>query len=284
VDHDETGKVTLDHLYAQDDPRAYFAYLRGLDYGIPQLAKPYFGKLIADYREASGVEVPTVVDLGCSYGVNAALLSCDATIDDLYERYAGPASAALTRDELVARDRAYVRSRCAPRPVRFVGLDMSAPALAYARDAGFLDEAVHADLEAGDPAGADRDRLAAADIVVSTGCIGYVTERTVRRLAEAPGGRLPWMAHFVLRMFPFDPVAESLAELGYDTVRVEGAFRQRRFASAQEQALVLDSLSAVGVDPRGLEDDGWLYAELHLSLPSGAAPPAAPGVPPARQG
>jgi carnitine O-acetyltransferase len=68
-------------------------------------------------------------------------------------------------------------------------------------------------------------------------------------------------------MFPFEPVAESLAELGYDTVHHERVFRQRRFASPQEQSLVLDTLSAVGVDPRGLETDGWLYAQLHVSRP-----------------
>jgi hypothetical protein len=76
------------------------------------------------------------------------------------------------------------------------------------------------------------------------------------------------MAHFVLRMFSYDPIAESLSELGYETVYIEGMFKQRRFASAQEQALVLDNLSRMpNVDPHGLEADGWMYAQLHLSLP-----------------
>jgi carnitine O-acetyltransferase len=75
------------------------------------------------------------------------------------------------------------------------------------------------------------------------------------------------MAHFVLRMFPFDPVERALAGLGYRTVRVDEVFRQRRFASPQEQALVLDGMSAAGVDPRGLEAEGWLYAQLYLSRP-----------------
>ena len=86
--------------------------------------------------------------------------------------------------------------------------------------------------------------------------------------AEAATDRLPWMAHVVLRMFPYAPVAESLAELGYETSHVEGVFKQRRFVSDEEQALVLDSLADVGVDPTGLESDGWLYARLHISLPT----------------
>jgi carnitine O-acetyltransferase len=266
---DATGKVSLDHLYVQDDPRLYFATLRQLDYCIPQQAKPYFTKLIEEHRQERGVDVPTVLDIGCSYGVNAALLRCDATLDELYERYAGAGRDGLGREALIADDRAFVRSRRHLDRARFIGLDSSAPALAYARAAGWLDDAVHADLESGDPTDDEAAILGTADLVVSTGCLGYVTERTIRRIADACGDRRPWMAHFVLRMFPFTPVAETLGELGYESVKVGGVFRQRRFASEQEQALVLDGLAALGVDPRGLEADGWLYAQLHVSRPSG---------------
>jgi hypothetical protein len=150
-----------------------------------------------------------------------------------------------------------------------VGLDVSPAALSYALDAGFVDDAVHADLEHGEPTPRQRDQLAGTDLVVSTGCLGYVTERTLARVVEANGDHRPWMAHFVLRMFPFDPVAECLAGFGYQTARVDGLFRQRRFASAQERSLVLDTLATVGVDPAGLEADGWLYAQLHVSRPRG---------------
>ena len=86
---DATGKVALDHIYTQPDPRAYFRNLRGLDYLIPQLAKPYFHQA---HRGAPGRprrwRCRSVLDVGCSYGINAALLSCDATMDELYDRYA----------------------------------------------------------------------------------------------------------------------------------------------------------------------------------------------------
>jgi hypothetical protein len=66
-------------------------------------------------------------------------------------------------------------------------------------------------------------------------------------------------------------MAASLAELGYETASIPGVFRQRRFASEEEQAQILDTLSAAGVDPSGLESDGWLYAQLYVSRPRGAA-------------
>lgn len=262
---DATGKVSLNHIYTQPDPRTYFQVLRPLGYCVPQQAKPYFEKLIKEYRESRQVATPRVLDIGCSYGINAALLKYDVSMDELYARYCDAGE--VSRDELLARDRALSRSRRPAHGLRFTGLDASNSALSYAREAGFLDDTVNADLEANDPTPQQRDRLSGADLVISTGCIGYVTERTLVRVVLAQGDRRPWMAHFVLRMFPFDPVEDALAGLGYRTTRVDEVFKQRRFADAQEQALVLDRLSEIGVDARGLEEEGRLYAQLYLSRP-----------------
>ncbi|MFI0411555.1 class I SAM-dependent methyltransferase [Actinomadura sp. 3N508] len=265
---DTTGKISLGHIYTSPDPRAYFAALRDLDYHIPELAKPHFRGLIAEYREAHRVPVPTVLDIGCSYGINAALVKYGITMGDLYDRYSGRDAHRHTRGTLLSRDRELVRSLEKESRVRFLGLDASEEALSYALEAGFLDGAVHADLENGDPTGEQRTRLAGADLVISTGCLGYVTERTISRIAGAHGRRRPWMAHFVLRMFPFDAIAGVLAAAGYATVRHGGLFRQRRFATPEERSLVLDRLSDVGVDPSGVETGGWLYAQLYVSRPT----------------
>nr|WP_043848639.1 class I SAM-dependent methyltransferase [Amycolatopsis keratiniphila] len=259
---DSTGKINFDDIYTAPDPRAFFGTLRPLDYDIPQQAKAYFAKLIDEYRAEADVKVPTVLDLGCSYGVNAALHRCDTSMERLYDHYASAAS--LSRDELIARDRRMVEDDT----VRFIGLDASAPALDYALAAGFIDEAIHADLESEDPTDEQRALLSEVDIVISTGCVGYVTEKTLVRIARE---NRPWMAHFVLRMFSYGPVADSLGELDYETTGVEGVFRQRKFASAEEQTQILDNLSVAGVDPRGLEDGGRLYARLFVSRPNGAA-------------
>jgi carnitine O-acetyltransferase len=262
-----TGKVALDHIYTQPDPRAYFGTLRGLEYGIPQLAKPYFRRLIDAYRPARQVPLPKVLDLGCSYGINGALLNCNATMSELYERYCGPDAVAQTRDRLLTRDRQLVQARRRIRTMRLVGLDISIEALEYARSAGFIEDAVHANLEDQDPSDRQRAQLTGTDVIISTGCVGYVTEQTIARLVEAAGERRPWMAHFVLRMFPFEPVTECLDGLGYQTHRLDRPFRQRRFANRQEQLRVLDTLADIGLDPRGLETDGWLYAQLYLCRP-----------------
>ncbi|TDC49359.1 class I SAM-dependent methyltransferase [Actinomadura sp. KC345] len=266
---DTTGKISLDHIYTRPDPRAYFSTLRELGYIIPELAKPHFHRFIDEYREARQVRSPTVLDIGCSYGVNAALVKYGATMDELYDRYGGRDAHRHTRASLLSRDRELIRSGEHTSNLRFLGLDASDEALSYALEAGFLDGAVHADLENGEPTDEQRAQLAGTDLVISTGCLGYVTERTLLRVVEAHGERRPWMAHFVLRMFPFEPIAEALGAAGYETVRRGGLFRQRRFATPQERSLVLDRLAGSGVDPAGLETDGWFYAQLHISKPRG---------------
>jgi hypothetical protein len=263
----ENGKVLLDHIYTAPDPRLYFSTLRKLDYQIPQLAKPHFAALIAELRAARARPGPVqVLDIGCSYGINSALLRCDLDLYELYERYDGLDASTQTLAALVARDRELVRARQRPDQTRFVGLDTSLEALSYAHRAGMIDAVVHADLEQTDPTDTERERLTGTDLVTSTGCVGYVSERTLTRVVRASGGR-PWMAHFVLRMYPFAPIAQALAEFGYHTVQVEGMFKQRQFASAEEQSLVLDTLADLGVDTRGREGDGWLYAQLFISRP-----------------
>lgn len=258
-----TGKASFDDIYTRADPRAYYARMAELDYRIPELAGPVFQQQIQQYRAATGV-VPTVLDLGCSYGVNAALLRFGATMAELAEHYR---AAEADRTALIARDRARLAAADAVPEVRFLGMDASRPALDYAHAAGLLHEVVHADLEAADPTEAQRATLAGADLVISTGCIGYVTEKTLSRVAQTHPEHRPWMAHFVLRMFGFDAIAEELAALGYRTERMPGRYVQRRFASDAEATQVLNTLAANGIDTSGYEADGHLYAELYLSRP-----------------
>jgi carnitine O-acetyltransferase len=269
VPFDADGKASLDHIYTEPDPRAYFTTLRGLEYGIPQLAKPYFADLIRQHRQAQPGRTVRLLDIGCSYGVNAALLNSDATMDELYQWYADPAVQAMDHDALLARDRKRFAGRRAR--ARIVGLDSSRPALDYAQRAGVLDDAVCADLESDDLTESQRRLVAGTDLVISTGCIGYVGASTITKVATADGGHRPWMAHFVLRMVPFDPIEDSLRALGYDIERVDRLFRQRRFVSREEQDQVVDTLRTAGVDPRGLEDSGWFYAQLHLCRPRAAS-------------
>jgi carnitine O-acetyltransferase len=262
--YDETGKIILSDIYNQDDPSGYFSTLAKLDYQIPGNAKPPFQRLIEARRQASGRQATRIVDLGCSYGVNGALLRHGLSMDDLYEAYAS--GEAADPEDRLRQDRARYASPV-DADLEFVGVDTADRAVAYALDVGLLEAGVAGNLETHAPTGAEREAIADADLIISTGCVGYVTETSLERLIDASAETRPWMAHFVLRMFGFEAAEAMLGERGYVTEKVDGLYRQRRFASATEQESVLGNLDRIGVDPSGAEADGWLVAELYVARP-----------------
>lgn len=265
--YDDTGKLNLDHVYNQPDPRDYFSTLSKLDYCVPEVAKPYFKQLLEAKREANGEVAAKVVDVGCSYGVNAALLKHGLSLDDLYRIYGQEAPE--DQMDLLERDRALF-SDSPDEALSVVGLDVAQNAVAYAVDVGMLDAGVTADLERRMPSPADLRAVENADLIISTGCVGYVTSSSLEPLVEA--GRDPWMANFVLRMFDYQPVEEMMAKHGYVTERLDGLlFPQRRFVSEAEHSQVLDNLRERGLSPADAEQEGWYLAELHVSRPAAEA-------------
>ncbi len=263
--YDDAGKISLDHVYNTADPRAYFRALRELGYRVPQEAKPVFRSLIAA-RQESGTDGPTrLVDIGCSYGVNAALLKHDLSLEDLYRLYVDEAP--RSHHSLRARD-AGLFAGAADDSLEVVGVDAASRAIAYAVDTGLLEGGIGRSIEDDPLTSREETMIANTDLIISTGCVGYVTNASLDRLVEPNLENEVWMANFVLRMFDYEPVAEAMSAHGYVTERLDGVlFPQRRFATAEEQGNVLDNLADRGISPDGAEADGWYFAELHVSRP-----------------
>jgi SAM-dependent methyltransferase len=263
------AKASMDYIYDQPDPRAYFCELQKLGYAIPGAAKPIFQKLVSHLQRLRNGSVH-VLDIGCSYGVNAALLKYDLSMPELYEHWGQKALIEAASEEVVACDRRYFDNLEEQENISVIGLDRAEFAVAFAEEVGLLDEGYAVNLETGPLPEAAIENLARVDLVTSTGCVGYVTEKSFERLLPAvTQGQLPWMGNFVLRMFPFDTIEESLKDWGYVTEKLEGrSFVQRRFASAEEQEQVLDQLCEYGIDPTGKEAAGDLVAEFFLSRPA----------------
>jgi hypothetical protein len=266
IKYDESGKFVLKDIYNENSPVHYFSELAELDYQIPQNAKPVFQKLIASKRMLEGKRALKIIDIGCSYGVNGALLKHGLSMKELYRLY----DAGLNDDAtlLFARDQV-LYAEPVDTDLEMVGIDTAPYAIEYAVRSGLLDAGFTTNLEKQDPTPRDVRAIKDAGLIISTGCIGYVTEKSLERLLNASGGSHPWMAHFVLRMFDFQDSKNMLHTHGYATEKLRGLFRQRRFVSDIEQQNVLDNLSTMGIDPTGAELDGWYMAELFVSRPQG---------------
>lgn len=265
-----TSKANFDEIYGLPDPRGYFSMLGSLDYMIPDLAEPIVRQLLAA-RAKRYEETPVVLDVGCSYGINAAVQRFPVSFNTLRSRYARGEMAAVDAAELARLDRSFYASWPRISPARFVGLDISEPAVSYAREVGLLDAGIVKDLETQPLDGAEADLLRPVNVILSTGCIGYVTERSYRKLLDAMRSP-PWIISFVLRMFPYDTLAATFAEHGLVTERLAGAtFVQRRFRDIEEFTSTLAQLAERGVETMGFESEGRFQAELFVSRPEADA-------------
>ncbi len=262
------AKENMDYIYDQLDPRAYFRELNKLDYAIPDTAKPIFQKLIGHIQQRRNDTVH-VLDLGCSYGVNAAILKHDLSMGELYEHWGQKKMMDATAAEVVAYDQQFFADMDDPENIEVIGLDQSENAIAFGEESGLLDEGLAVNLETEQLSARAKEKLAPVDLVTSTGCVGYLTEKSFDRLLPAvTEGHQPWIANFVLRLFPFDAIANSLDKWGYVTEKLEGqTFFQREFVSDDEQKQVLEQLRDQGIDPTGKEAEGHFLAEFYLSRP-----------------
>ena len=119
----------------------------------------------------------------------------------------------------------------------------------------------------------ERTWLRGCHMFMSTGAIGYVTERSLNRILEhlgkdVPQGVGPFGVVTILRMFDTGPIGRSFESHGLQFGRVPNArLPQRRFATDDERRDVLDLLHEKGVDTRKWEDRGQLFADLYVIAP-----------------
>ncbi len=264
------GKANFDAIYNADDPRAYYAELGELGYEIPHHGQPVFRRLLAAEQADRGLQTPQVLDLCCSYGVNAALMTCDLTMDDLIEHYRSPEIEDLSTAELLTVDDAYYsKHRHADAPDVY-GLDISDRAVGYAQEIGLLQHGASENLEERAVSPALEEVVTHTDMITVTAGVGYITAKTFTHLLDAVDEPdVPWLAAFVLRQFSYHDIADVLAERGLVTERLVGrTFPQRRFSCDEEQEYTVRHLEESGLDVSGLEADGSFHTEFYLSRPA----------------
>lgn len=259
-------KANFDEVYAMEDPRGYFSALGSLDYMIPDVAEPVVRQIL-EARAKRRTDRAVVLDVGSSYGINAAVHRFPVTFNLLRRRYTRREVTALGTEEMLRLDRNYYASWPDAGIARFIGLDTSVPAIRYAERVGLIEHGITADLENGRLSERDAQVLSEVDVVLSTGSVGYVTEKTFETVLSVTR-RKPWIVSFVLRMFPYDGFSKLFREHGLVTERLGTAtFVQRRFQHVQEFEGCLAELARRGIETRGFETDGLLRAELFLSRP-----------------
>lgn len=160
---DGSGKAVFDGINDAPDPRRYCHVMASLDYRIPELANPYFIDMFDRCRRAGDRTALNIIDLEASYGVNAALLKWDLTVEQLFGRYTDSDSRLVGTMELLNKDGAFFQHSASQRELHVTGCDISEPALNYALQAGIIDDAVSANLEEREPTAAEAAKFSQAD-------------------------------------------------------------------------------------------------------------------------
>ena len=261
-----SNKAVFDDIYAEHDPRSYFSVLGALDYMIPDLAESVIHQILEARATRHGGD-NRVLDVGCSYGINAAVHRFPVNFASLRQRYARREMMELESGDMIRFDRNFYAGWPDVGVAQFIGLDISEPAIHYANAVGLHVDGIAADLERDELSARDARMISSTNVLLATGSIGYVTDRTYRRLLDAVV-TTPWIISFVLRMFPYDDFIAAFEERGMITEKLTSTmFVQRRFRDEAEFERTLAALAMRGIDTQGFEANGLFQAELFLTRP-----------------
>lgn len=261
-------KSSFEEVYCSPTPHAYFGEMQRLGYEIGEQAKPYFRAAARLLRQQIGPNHPIrLLDVGCSYGVGAALSKYDFSFHELADFFSDQASEDYRT--CVKETRELIAAEGTEAPLRCAGADASREAIRFAVETGLLEAGIAKNLEDDDSLDSqDAAILKKCTLLTSTGAIGYVGEKTLTPFLDLLGKGLelshgPYAVVTILRMFDPAPIARTFAKSGYLFVRVPGVrLRQRAFDGDREFDETIELLHQRGLDPEGWETKGHLYADL----------------------
>jgi carnitine O-acetyltransferase len=268
------AKASFDDEYTAPTPHAYIASMAQNGYEIGEQARPYCAAAAEVLREHNRDAWPVqMLDAGCSYGMGSAFVKYGCSFDEMVAFF----SSRAPREYQAACDavRAWLNVVPPTCDMRAVGLDNSKPAIRFAVDSGLLDGGIARDFERPDvvPTEEDIAWFRSCNLLISTGAIGYLTERTLdvvlRHLGkDNPCDFGPFAVVTILRMFEPSAISAVFEKHGFTFGAVSGVrLPQRRFADAEERRKVVSLLHDRGLDIREWEDRGKQYADLFIASP-----------------
>ena len=260
-------KADFSETYHAELPHSYYSSMQALEYQIPENAKPTISHIISQIRLRQKPSI-SILDLGCSYGVLAALIKYNLPLYALYRRYRHSSIGEGT----LANERDWFATLPNDRGLKFYGIDISKNVIQYAKSVGLIEGGTTENLETElSEIPPDSDIPRDLDLIVSTGCIGYITDETFSKVFNYVDEECkPIVVSFVLRAFDYSRISDILAARGYNTYKISNrTFIQRRFRDASEQDNILHLLKQKNAEPSGHrlpESMGYYHAELFVSV------------------
>lgn len=261
-------KASFDDVYTASTPHGYLKNMTAVDYRMADLMNPFVSAVVDASATTDGPV--KVLDVGCSYGISGALLKTNCAYEDLADFYRHEASPEFSA--CVTETRRWLGFRSQREGVEVVGFDSSEPAINFATASNMLDAGIARNLEAHESqlASAERSLVQQCDVLLSTGAIGYVTDRTVGPILEEFGhcghGALgPVAIISVLELFDPESIARSFTEHGFRFGPLSVRLPQRRFVDEAERRSVIGALQQRGLPAAAQESEKTMFAKLWIA-------------------
>ena len=263
------AKASFDSAYTQDTPHDYFKNLGELDYSICDETRP-FCEAAAGLLQGWERHV-RMLDIGCSYGVNAAIVKHGVLFGELARFFEASVPMDAKAGAETRSSRTVQESTDHRHGVRRAGrLSKGHRVRSTSQPARPRDRWQNLEQGADTLSPEDRTWIRGVNLIVSTGAIGYITHRTLRAVLDTMGAQASNAIALmtVLRVFDTDTVVETLRAYGLKTAFVSDALLpQRRFHADGERERIVELLRDRGLDPSP-EETGRYYARVLVAARS----------------
>ena len=262
-------KKDFTDIYTQDSPVQYLKEMERLGYSIADSTKPLYNSIIEKMEDDLSRPI-NVLDLGSSYGINSSLMKYNLTMSELSDFF-------LNGFEPTKKETKRFYEKCTRNDnLNFFQIDISKEALKFSEEMNLCERGLDIDLEDENPN--LLESLPNMDIVIATGCVGYIGYKAFLNLLKMIKNRqsnyiesetehiTPIFAFSVLRMFDMKDIEEAFETYGYSIVKSDiEPIIQRNFSDLKEKTQTISLLQDMGIDTEEYEDDGNLYADFYIA-------------------
>jgi len=262
-------KKDFTDIYTQDSPYEYLKEMDRLEYSISDSTKPLYNSIIEEFKETLSRPI-NVLDLGSSYGINSSLIKYNLTMSELNDFF-------LNGSEPTKKETKQFYEKCTSNDnMNFYQIDISEEALKFSEEMNLCERGMNVDLE--DEKFNMLGSLPKMDVVIATGCVGYIGYKAFSNLLKVIKNRrsnskeseteyvAPIFAFSVLRMFDMKDIEENFEMHGYSIVKSDiKPIRQRNFSDPKEKTQTVSLLHDMGINTKKYEDDGNFYADFYIA-------------------
>ena len=262
-------KKDFTDIYTQDSPVEYLKEMDKLEYSISDSTKPLYNTIIEQLEDVLSRSI-NVLDLGSSYGINSSLMKYNLTMSELNDFF-------LNGSEPTKKETKQFYEKCTSNDnMNFYQIDISEEALKFSEEMGLCERGMNVDLE--DEKSNLLESLPKMDVVIATGCIGYIGYKAILNILKVIKNRkpnsiesekkyvAPIFAFSVLRIFDMADIEEVFEMYDYSIVKSDiKPIRQRNFSDPKEKTQTISLLHDMEIDTKKYEDDGNFYADFYVA-------------------